>query len=281
MDFDSVKTDIVRNDYTMTIVGTYGYMPPEQFGGNARPASDLYSLGATLIYAATGQHPADLPQKNLRIAFEDQVSLSDNFVAWLQWMTNPNLDRRLKSATQAIEALKDHQGWRVSAATKPRPQLSTKPVNSLIVVNQTQSTKTLEITIPPQGVNPVFLVLFFVVGVPLGLVTAGILVLVMVGTGASMLLYTLPAGLGAFLTVLPFILTSSRQVQLCIDENTIESIGGLAGSHNQRAPRSGVRLVSRKSSVLLTTAAHTFVLPVATPEEREWLVHTLGQWLQR
>ncbi len=29
-----------------TVVGTYGYMPPEQFGERAVPASDLYALGA-------------------------------------------------------------------------------------------------------------------------------------------------------------------------------------------------------------------------------------------
>ena len=30
-----------------TIVGTYGYMAPEQFRGAAQPASDLYALGGT------------------------------------------------------------------------------------------------------------------------------------------------------------------------------------------------------------------------------------------
>ena len=38
-----------------TVVGTYGYMSPEQFRGAAQPSSDLYSLGATLLFLLTGQ----------------------------------------------------------------------------------------------------------------------------------------------------------------------------------------------------------------------------------
>jgi serine/threonine protein kinase len=68
VDFGSVQAAPVGG--TITVVGTYGYMPPEQFGDRAVPASDLYSLGATLIYLATGKHPADLPQIDQRLEFE-------------------------------------------------------------------------------------------------------------------------------------------------------------------------------------------------------------------
>jgi serine/threonine protein kinase len=50
IDFGSVQTAVNVPQGTMTIVGTYGYMPMEQFGGQTAPGSDLYSLGATLIY---------------------------------------------------------------------------------------------------------------------------------------------------------------------------------------------------------------------------------------
>ncbi|HEY9664171.1 MAG TPA: serine/threonine-protein kinase, partial [Allocoleopsis sp.] len=63
VDFGSVQTLAAQEGGTVTVVGTYGYMPPEQFGGRTVPASDLYSLGATLIYLTTSTHPADLPQK--------------------------------------------------------------------------------------------------------------------------------------------------------------------------------------------------------------------------
>ncbi|CDN15618.1 serine/threonine kinase [Richelia intracellularis] len=50
IDFGSVQTDAAKEGGTMTVVRTYGYMPPEQFGSCTVRASDLHSLGATLIY---------------------------------------------------------------------------------------------------------------------------------------------------------------------------------------------------------------------------------------
>lgn len=37
-----------------TMVGTSGYMAPEQFRGWAQPASDLYGLGGTLLFLLSG-----------------------------------------------------------------------------------------------------------------------------------------------------------------------------------------------------------------------------------
>jgi len=106
VDFGSVQTLAATEGSTITVVGTYGYMPPEQFGGRAVTASDLYSLGATLIYLVTGTHPADLPQEDLRIQFEQpQLHLSSAFVDWLKWMTEPDVNSRLHSARQALKYL--------------------------------------------------------------------------------------------------------------------------------------------------------------------------------
>lgn len=52
-----------------TIVGTYGYMAPEQFTGMASPASDLYALGATLLFLVSGLGPGQFPQQRMRIAW--------------------------------------------------------------------------------------------------------------------------------------------------------------------------------------------------------------------
>lgn len=109
VDFGSVQTLATQEGRTVTVVGTYGYMPPEQFGGRAVPASDLYSLGATLIALLTRLHPADLPQKDMRIEFEQHTNLSSAFTEWLKWMTEPSLERRLDSAKLALEALENHK----------------------------------------------------------------------------------------------------------------------------------------------------------------------------
>ena len=42
-------------------IGTMGYAPPEQFAGKIEPASDIYSLGATMFHLLTGHDPQDKP----------------------------------------------------------------------------------------------------------------------------------------------------------------------------------------------------------------------------
>ncbi|MGB9872304.1 MAG: serine/threonine-protein kinase, partial [Anaerolineae bacterium] len=62
VDFGLVKLWDPRDPRTRTVVramGTPEYAPPEQYGvaGHTDPRSDLYSLGATLYHALTGQAP--------------------------------------------------------------------------------------------------------------------------------------------------------------------------------------------------------------------------------
>ena len=125
VDFGSVQTLAAQEGGTMTIVGTYGYMPPEQFGDRTVPASDLYSLGATLISLVTGTHPVDLPQQDLCIQFEQAADLSPAFADWLRWMTEPSLNKRLTSARQALKALENEQ-QRDSAVVGIRKTSDTK-----------------------------------------------------------------------------------------------------------------------------------------------------------
>jgi ankyrin repeat protein len=89
-----------------TIVGTYGYMAPEQFDGKAQPATDLYGLGATLLFLLTHRSPADLPQDGLSIDFKHRIQVSDFFAAWLEKMLEPDIIDRYSSAKNALTALK-------------------------------------------------------------------------------------------------------------------------------------------------------------------------------
>jgi serine/threonine protein kinase len=106
VDFGAVQDKAAAEGATFTVVGTYGYAPLEQFGGRATPASDLYALGATLVNLATGISPADLPQFDSRMQFAHLVKLNPGFVRWLQQMTEPNLEYRFSSASDALKALK-------------------------------------------------------------------------------------------------------------------------------------------------------------------------------
>ena len=103
VDFGSVQT-LASSDGSCTVVGTYGYMAPEQFGSRAVAATDLYSLGATLIYLLTGKSPADLPQEQGKIQFE-VANCSREFCQWLEQMIEPLQEQRFKSATEALKSL--------------------------------------------------------------------------------------------------------------------------------------------------------------------------------
>ncbi|MEM9926787.1 MAG: serine/threonine-protein kinase [Cyanobacteria bacterium P01_D01_bin.50] len=106
VDFGSVKSLAASTNGTITVVGTYGYMSPEHFGGKVVPTSDLYSLGATLIYLVTGMHPANLPQKDGRIQFEQLINCPLSFVSWLKRMVEPFPEWRFSSAKIALQELK-------------------------------------------------------------------------------------------------------------------------------------------------------------------------------
>jgi eukaryotic-like serine/threonine-protein kinase len=92
---------------SMTVIGTDGYTPPEQLGRRAVRASDLYSLGMTLITALTGQPPDQLPRR-----FDSQIDLpqalptcSPALITWLTRLTEPELQQRFDSAQSALAAL--------------------------------------------------------------------------------------------------------------------------------------------------------------------------------
>jgi serine/threonine protein kinase len=122
VDFGSVKSLKGSGDTSaFTVVGTYGYMPPEQFSGRAIPASDLYSLGATLTTMLAGTHPSSLPHKGMKLDFENIADLTPAYAEWLGWLTDPNLEHRAKSAQEALTALEQGIGRPATIAPVAKP----------------------------------------------------------------------------------------------------------------------------------------------------------------
>ncbi|MFM7425997.1 MAG: serine/threonine protein kinase [Elainella sp.] len=297
IDFGSVQTAVQGG--TRTIVGTYGYMPPEQFGGRALPASDLYALGATLIYLATGQHPDQLPQRELRIEFADQVALSPGLIDWLQWLTDPRLEARPQSAQRALEALEQ--------PSVPARLATVKPAGSKVQL--TQSRELLEVEIPPMGFH---LELIVIIGFALAwnaflIVWYAIAVATWSGGGWIGALFALGhLGVGLFL-VWSILFTLFGTVKLRITPSEIlltQSLLGVRCAPSLKADRQAIvkleltRLSYRNDSdkgvievppqINIWAGTRKFTLggknntgkDTLTPPELEWLAQDLSQWLK-
>ena len=106
VDFGAVQ-DVYRNTIAKsgTFVGTVGYMPAEQYTGKAFFSSDLYALGATLLFLLTHRSPADLPEKRLKIDFRDRINVSPELAEWLDKILEPAVEDRFPSVAEAKAAL--------------------------------------------------------------------------------------------------------------------------------------------------------------------------------
>jgi serine/threonine protein kinase len=107
VDFGGVADRLRREDQPgSTSVGTFGYMPLEQTMGSAVPASDLYSLGVTVVEALTGTPVAELPKDpNTSRILVEQLDVPPKLRPTLRRMTAPALGDRCKSADEALALL--------------------------------------------------------------------------------------------------------------------------------------------------------------------------------
>ncbi|MEG4944164.1 serine/threonine-protein kinase [Microcoleus sp. F4-D5] len=143
VDFGAVQ-DVYHQTITggSTVVGTYGYMAPEQFRGKAVLATDLYGLGATLIYLLTGKAPADLPQRKLKMDFRSHLQVDRQFTEWLERMTEPVAADRFLSAKEALTVLRGEKEFTRSTTLELR-----RTVNTTIAIKHQK--KQLLVEIPP------------------------------------------------------------------------------------------------------------------------------------
>ncbi|MEG4228889.1 serine/threonine-protein kinase [Microcoleus sp. N9_B2] len=110
-----------------TVVGTYGYMAPEQFRGKAVLSTDLYGLGTTLLFLLTQKFPSDLPREKLKVKFREIVSISTEFADWLEKIIEPAIEDRFHSAKDALSALRGEQPKGINPekclSDRPNPEL--------------------------------------------------------------------------------------------------------------------------------------------------------------
>ena len=111
IDFGFARVSSQEVSGSSVFKGTPGFIPPEQLR-KPTEASDLYSLGTTLICLLTGTASSailDLTDKDdpYLLHFRHLLPrLSLRFLDWLELMVQPSLTRRFANAQMALEALK-------------------------------------------------------------------------------------------------------------------------------------------------------------------------------
>ncbi|MEX2283784.1 MAG: serine/threonine-protein kinase [Gemmatimonadota bacterium] len=106
VDFGSVRRVFMGPDeFGSTVAGTYGYMPYEQYMGQATPASDLYALGATLLHLVTGRPPREFMTDQGRIQVPETLPGDSRLRPVIAQMLKPSPAERFQSARAARQAL--------------------------------------------------------------------------------------------------------------------------------------------------------------------------------
>lgn len=122
IDFGAVKASLVSST-TVTSVGTFGFMAPEQLRGLAVPASDLYGLGVSILCAAAGVGPDKLPvdEETATIDVRAIPGLPPAVRPILARMVGLGLNARYPTAARALAELR---------AALARPEASATPVKA-------------------------------------------------------------------------------------------------------------------------------------------------------
>jgi len=127
VDFGGVL-DAARETGGSTVVGTFGYMAPEQLHGKVTGATDIYSLGATIVALAGGIEPEDVPRKGLTMDLDRHLpSLDPGLRATLVAMTDPDPDRRPQRARDVLALLAKSRPRRSSASPRDRALVRSAP----------------------------------------------------------------------------------------------------------------------------------------------------------
>lgn len=123
VDFGAVRNVFhSAEDAGSTIVGTYGYMPYEQYMGQASPASDLYALGATFLHLVTGRAPPEFLSSAGRLEVPDPLPCGEPLRSVLARMLAPAPADRFQSARAARAALLGGVIRTVTPAMVPRAE---------------------------------------------------------------------------------------------------------------------------------------------------------------
>ena len=122
MQLTAAKTQMA----TSVIIGTAGYMPPEQARGKPRFSSDIYALGIIAIQAITGLIPQELKEDaNGEIEWQSHTQVNPQLAIVLSNMVRYQFQDRYKSAQEVLDAIRSFTNPTVASPKYAVNQLNT------------------------------------------------------------------------------------------------------------------------------------------------------------
>ncbi|MGL5836562.1 MAG: protein kinase domain-containing protein [Waterburya sp.] len=117
IDFGAVKEigtmafDVSKQQVKTQIIGTPGYMPPEQNNGKPIYSSDIYALGKTVIFGMTAKSPTEweLAEPDGTVSWNQKLAVSEAFLKIVNRMTTESPAQRYHSASEVLQDLEPLQ----------------------------------------------------------------------------------------------------------------------------------------------------------------------------
>ena len=135
-----------------TVIGTYGYMASEQFRGQSVPASDLYSVGATLLFLLSGLAPSELPQRGLRVDWQGAVTVQHPRLRALLAMLMQVEPEARGDAPSALACLRGEAPLAKRDMTPALQRRRRVPAGTRIQLLRS-GTDSISVIIPPAGIR--------------------------------------------------------------------------------------------------------------------------------
>ena len=125
VDFGSVRRVFLGPEETgSTVAGTYGYMPYEQYMGQATASSDLYALAATFLHLLTGRPPRDFMTGEGRIEVPAVIPGDPRLRPILARLLRPSPADRYATARDVRQALLSAPSTAVTPSDTRRADLA-------------------------------------------------------------------------------------------------------------------------------------------------------------
>ena len=168
VDFGAVRDKVLHSQKTeaggYTVVGTYGFMPFEQFQGKAIPASDIYSLGACLLYLLSHKEPHEIESIGTRLELEHHISVSKEFMGVLRKMLEHDSLDRYQSAAELSADLRALLEGRTPSVVQVQPKVRSRSnwatlglVLAIVMMAvgfwSTNRTQPVKVQSPPTRIN--------------------------------------------------------------------------------------------------------------------------------